>query len=150
MWDALERDLATFPSAVVTWVDDAGYPFSARCQARPERAEGVITLDLSANLPVRPSPAGLLCHAHDERLWHLRSFIVKGSLERRDTGWVLLPEQRAEGAGYGGLRGQVRFIRRGRRTAAAYLRARGLPPPRIDWRAFKELKRRATGAGGPG
>jgi hypothetical protein len=143
MRSGLERDLATYETAVVTWIDTAGYPFSARCRTEPDRAAGAIVLDLPAAVPVRPSAAGLLCHSHDEKLWHLRSFILKGTLDDRDGTWLFVPHRRTDGAGYGGLRGYVRFVRRGRRTAAAYLRARGLPPPRIDWTRMRALKRRA-------
>ena len=148
-WAALERDLASYPSAVVTWIDASGYPFSARCRPRPERAARVIALDLPAALPVRAGPAGLLCHAHDAQLWHLRSFILRGALAQGPDGWVFTPQRRTDGAGYGGLLGYVRFVRNGRRTAAAYLRARDLPPPAIDWARMKALKREAFPRGTP-
>ena len=48
MWTEITEHLAEFDSAVLTWVDATGYPFSARCQARADPAAGVLRL---AGLP---------------------------------------------------------------------------------------------------
>ncbi len=133
MWREMEKHLGDFSSAVLTGVDGAGYPLSVRCQPEADRDLGVLRVTVSPGVDLRPGPAGLLCHRHDELLSGLKCFLVRGRLERDDRGWLLHPEKFVPGAGVGGLRGFVRFIRDGRRGAARYLAKRGLKRPTVPW-----------------
>lgn len=133
MWDEIMKHLADFSSAVLTGVDQAGYPFSVRCKPEPDADEQVLRVQVPEYTNIQPGPAGLLCHKHDEQLWNLKSFILRGSLERGVNGWIFCPHRLTPGAGIGGLFGMVRFLRSGRRIAKRYLDERGLERPSIPW-----------------
>jgi hypothetical protein len=113
MWREIEKHLPEFPSAVITGVDPAGFPVSARCRPQVDAAERVLRVQLPPGTGLQPGPAGLLCHTHDERLWNLKSFLVRGVLERDALGWRL------------------------RRNAQRYLEQRGWPRPRVPWGELK-------------
>jgi hypothetical protein len=133
MWDELVNLMADFGSAVLAGPDASGYPFSLRCQPEPDAAAHVLRVRVPAYANIRPGPAGLLCHKHDEALWKLKSFIVRGSLEQDAQGWLFRPQQLIPGAGIGGLIGMLKFLRDGRRNARQYLDKRGLARPSIAW-----------------
>jgi hypothetical protein len=143
MWPELVKHVATFDSAVLTAQDAAGYPFSVRCRPQVDNNKQLLRLALAADLPIQAGPAGLLCHYHDEQLWNLRSFVVRGRLEREGDGWLFRPQQFIPGAGIGGFRGQMRYAFGARRTAAAYLAKRGMARPSIPWDEVKALHTQA-------
>lgn len=89
---------------------------------------------------VESGPASLLCHRHDENLWHLKSFLVRGTLRREGGAWGLQPRRFVPAAGIGGSLGMVRFVLGSRRTTKRYLQRRGLFRPQIPWRPINELK----------
>ena len=134
MWDELYRHLMGFDTAVLNGPDAEGYPYSIRCRPIPDPSAGLLKLDLGpAGAGIRPGPASLLCHEHDEGLWNQRAFLVRGRLERGGAGdpvgWAFVPERFVPGVGIGGARGMARFLLGARRSAAAYLRKRGLNRP---------------------
>lgn len=133
MWDDIVKHLVDFSNAVLTGVDEAGYPFSVRCKPEPDSGEQALHVQMPEYANIQPGPAGLLCHKHDEKLWNLKSFILRGSLEGSVHGWVFHPQRFTPGAGFGGLLGDVRFMLSGRRTAKRYLEKRGLERPNIPW-----------------
>jgi hypothetical protein len=143
MWADVVKHLATFESAVLTGQDGAGYPFSVRCRPQVDNGKQVLRLSLAADLPIQAGPAGLLCHYHDEQLWNLRSFVVRGQLEREGDGWLFRPAQFIPGAGIGGMVGQMRFLMKCRGMAASYLQKRGMARPSIPWDEVKELHEEA-------
>jgi hypothetical protein len=133
MWDEMVEQLADFSTAVVTGIDDTGYPYSLRCKPEPDRSTQTLRFHLPVGTGIRVGPASLLCHRHDEQLWNLKSFIVRGDLERDARDWVLRPRQFVPGAGIGGLMGLLRFIRSGRRRTRRYLEKRNLARPPVPW-----------------
>lgn len=143
MWAEIITHLPEYPSAVVSARDDDGYPLSFRCQPNPDVAALALRVRVPPSVPVRPGPASLLCHKHDEQLWHQRSFLVRGALERDADGWLLRPDQYIPGLGYGGVLGQVRFLLGARRAARRYLAACHLPRPTVPWEQLEELRRQA-------
>lgn len=138
MWDQINRYLPEFDTAVLTGFDTSGRPFSLRCQPLIDD-DRVVRLQLPAYIELLPGPANLLCHRHDERLWNLKSFALRGLLERDDGGWLLRPEVFIPGAGIGGLMSYVRFLRSGRRTTRRYLKTRNLDRPRVPWDEWQEV-----------
>mgnify|MGYP001563759021 CR=1 FL=1 len=147
MWTSLTQYLPKFKDGVLTGLDADGGPFSLRCQPQPDSAARVLRLSLPGNTPLRPGPACLLFHKHDDRLWNLLSFVVRGTLERDGQDWILRPEQFVPGVGIGGLMSYVRFLVNGRRTTSRYLRKRGLARPHIAWREWQEVFDQAKEAG---
>lgn len=142
MWDKLMRYLNQFDSAVLTGYDPMGYPFSVRCTPQPDVARQVLRVQTPEGT-LQPGPAGLLCHSHDEYLWNQRSFVVRGTLERDDQGWLFRPSQVIPGVGLDGLAGFIRFVMDARRTAKNYLAKRGLPRPKIPWADVIAVKKQA-------
>jgi hypothetical protein len=133
MWSELVKQLSEFPDAILTSVDASGYPFSVRCKPEPDRSAEVLRLRLPSIAQVSSGPAGLLCHKHDESLWNLRSFIVRGLLEQDTQDWLFRPVQLIPGAGIGGAVGMIKFVRDSRRSTRQYLEKRHLDRPKIDW-----------------
>jgi hypothetical protein len=146
VWRRLTRLLAKYPSAVLTFVAEDGYPVSFRCRPRVDPTGEVLVIEPPPSIRLREGRVGLLCHSHNEELWKLRSFHVRAALERRADRWVVVPERLTLGMGHGGLLAKVRLIRDGKRTAAAYLARRGWEEPPIDWHGFKEMKQDVFGS----
>ncbi len=140
MWPEIVKHLTEFPSAVLTGVDGEGYPFSARCIPRPDSAQQTLRVQLPPGSPVQPGPASLLCHKHDEQLWHLKSFLVRGVLLQDGENWILRLSQFVPGMGIGGLPALLRFAISMRRIAKRYLESRGLTRPKIPWHEINRIK----------
>ncbi len=70
------------------------------------------------------SPANLLCHSHDEKLWNLQMIAVKGTLEKRDgVGFCSTSFVASKLA-------LLDSIGNARKSAQKYLDERGLARPR--------------------
>src|SRR5438094_882171 len=102
MRNEIGKHLRGFRSAVLTGLDRDGYPASVRCVPRFDVVRHLIDVDVPTGVGLRPGPACLLCHRHDERLWNLKSFVARGTLEQDDRGWHLRPTQFVPGMGIGG------------------------------------------------
>ncbi len=150
MWADLERALPRLASAVLTIRDADGYPFSIRCRPEPDRSSRSFRVELPANVPIRPGPAGLLWHVHDDHLWNQVSYTTRGRLERTSTGWRYTPTHYTPGLGIGGPVAFARFLLGARRRTAAYLARRGLARPQVPWREIDAIKTRALAGRGPG
>jgi hypothetical protein len=135
------RRLPGFSSAVLAAFDGTGRPTLARLRPRPDAAARRFVLDLPADADLRPGPASLLCHSHDDKLWTLRSFVVAGELAAGADGWTLAPSRHVPGGDRMGPLAAVRTIRELRATAQGYLDRRGLERPGIPWSEYAELKR---------
>lgn len=142
MWDDVARHLSDFESAVLTALDAEGYPYSVRCRPRTDPAGRVLQIRLTVDAPLRAGPASLLCHRHDENLWNLKSFLVRGTKSRR-PGLELPSAAVYPGGRDRGLMGMVRFVTGSRRSAKRYLEKRNLPRPRIPWEEINAIKAQA-------
>jgi hypothetical protein len=147
MWHEIVKRLPRFSSAVLTGLDRDGDPVSVRCQPTPDQRAQVLRVLVPDGLGIVPGQAGLLCHRHDDQLWRLQSFLLRGSLERAGDGWVFRPRQLVRGVDTTPL-SNLRMLRSGRRTARRYLAARGLPRPTIPWERYAQLKGQASGKPG--
>ena len=92
MWTQITCYLPGFDTAVISGFEADGQPYSLRCHVLVAGNE-LMRLQLPAGTPLVNGPACLLCHSHDERLWNLKSFAVRGSLDRDEEGWLFRPEQ---------------------------------------------------------
>ena len=138
MWAEMIKRLPDYKSAVITGVDPQGYPSSVRCKPEPDAAAQVLKIQIQDGVHVRPGPASLLCHRHDEQFWNQHSFLVWGTLERQDQGWVFHPERYTPGAA-SDILSLVRFVSNARRAARQYLEKRNQPRPKIPWSEIKAL-----------
>jgi len=144
MWAEVTEYLYQFESAVLSGLDEAGYPSSVRSRPYPDASGAeVLRVWLPPNTALRPGPASLLCHSHDENLWNLKSFLVRGVLNKDAAGWSFEPVQFIPGAGIGGLPAMIRFFTGSRRNAGRYLKKRGLARPRFPWDEIKAAKNEA-------
>jgi len=141
MWAEIRRHLRGFASPVLTGLDGDGYPFSIRCVPELDEAQGVLRVYLPGWTRIRKGPASLLCHGHNELLWNLRSFLVRGTIERVSGSWLFRPERFVPGIGVGGVPGMIRFATSKRRTAKLYLEQRGLGRPRIPWAQLRAIQK---------
>ena len=120
----LERVVTRFPDAVLSGVDDDGWPASVRCRPRYDRAQAVLRCDRAPGVEIVEGRASLLWHAHDARLGRLRSLLVQGELVADGAEWVVTPTR---------VLGDVAVFGAARRRAGRYLAARGLARPRVPW-----------------
>jgi hypothetical protein len=144
MWPEIAKRLPRFASAVLTGLDASGDPLSVRCQPVLDQQAQVLWVLVPDGLGMMPGPAGLLCHQHNEQLWGLKSFLLRGGLEQDGRGWVFRPRQLVPGMDTTPL-SNLRLLRNGRRTAKRYLAARGLQRPRIPWEHYARLKEQTRG-----
>lgn len=143
MWDELITHLSDFPSAVLTGTDAEGYPFSVRCRPTPDIEARLLRVRLPEGTRICSGPASLLCHSHDENLWNLKSFLVRGVLSRDGGDWNFEPRHFIAGAGIGGLPAMARFFIGSRRRAGRYLKKRGLARPKVPWGEINVIKKQA-------
>jgi hypothetical protein len=134
------RRLPEFTSAVLTAFDDDGQPTLVRVRPQIDTAARRFVVPVPEGHAVRPGPASLLCHSHDEQLWNLCSFVVAGELVRAGDAWILAPSRFVLGGDRIGPVGMIRAVRQLRRTARGYLAARGLERPRIPWDEYQKLR----------
>ena len=139
MWSNLRKYSVQFESAVLTGMDANGYPYSIRCTPQFDDDKQVMRLAMATGADIMPGRAGMLYHQHNEQLWNLKSFLVRGRIEQDTQGWVLYPEQLILGGGLGNPLRDAAVIFRLRRAAKHYLQKRGLERPRIPWEAIKAL-----------
>ncbi|KLO31751.1 hypothetical protein ABW16_02790 [Mycolicibacter heraklionensis] len=144
MWTDAARALAAFSEigGVVTAADSYGYPVSVRQTSLPlDAATGEMVVVWPKGLDVVEGPANLLCHSHDEKLWHLKALRIQGSLERRGGDWIFVGSAFTPPA-----RMAVVLWRAARSNRAAgnrYLARRGLVRPQVNWTEVKAIHRRA-------
>ena len=140
MWDDIVKHLGDFPNAVLTAVDEEGYPFSVRCTPEPDISNQILRIKLPPYLGIQLGSASLLCHKHDELLWNFKSFMITGSLERDESGCKLVPRRFIPGPGIGNFfLALIQMIRDGRRNTKRYLDKRGLQRPKIPWKDIQDL-----------
>lgn len=137
MWNKLRQALALFPTVVLSWVDDDGYPVSARISPEPVDGAEVVRFTPPAGVELRAGPASVLGHSHNEHTWNLKAFLSRGQLEHDETGWTFRPATFIPGSGVGSPLDQLKPMLRLRPTASRYLKSRHLPRPTIPWENIK-------------
>lgn len=145
MWNEIVINLSSYSSATLTLVDAAGYPFSIRCTPKPDPSQKRLTIEPLEGLPIWQGPASLMCHSHDEFLWELKSFLVRGNLEIEGAVWGFYPSKYVKsGASSSRPIDQIKGLMNARATAKKYLEKRGIPRPKIPWNDLKLLRAEAN------
>ena len=135
----LEGYLRSFRDAVLTGINAQGYPVSVRCHPQVDKTEQVLRVHLPADIQILPGPAGLLCHSHDAKLWHLKSFVLQGTLEHQKDISLFHVQRFLPGINMPGSPGPLTILMYARSTMKQILRKRGLPQPSIPWDQIKQL-----------
>jgi hypothetical protein len=88
-----------YDSAVLSFVEQDGFPFSIRVPVSVDRRGRTIHVDVDpVGAPLRPGRACVTAHDHDEELRWTRNFQVRGALSRHpDGGWVVVPHRVVDG-----------------------------------------------------
>lgn len=133
--------LGRAPSAVLAARDASGAPVLARTVPRATQAGYLV--EVPVDCPVEGGPAGLLVHRHDERLNHMYNAFVRGTVERTEAGWLLVPSAVIEPMGSGRASDALRILRQTKRSTDHYLARRGLSRPKVEWDRFRTLVRSA-------
>jgi hypothetical protein len=140
------KQLGTFPNAVLTGIDSAGYPYSIRCKPHVDESRKGLLITQSGDVPIQPGPACILCHFHNEGMWNLRSFEILGNLEKAEQAWFFHVERSIPESSPGPF-DQFQMIYKARVDAKKYLEKRGLPRPKVDWNGIKKLRVEARKSG---
>ncbi|HST03367.1 MAG TPA: hypothetical protein VLQ48_01380 [Chloroflexia bacterium] len=145
MWNkTLAQCARVYPTGVLTLIDDAGFPFSVRCEASFDDTTETITLhELPANLAGYQSKACMLFHRHKADFSDQHELMIKGELTWEGKEAYIHPDGWLTGTGNsvddrmpvsGSLLDRIRFMRTGRRRAGEYLQKRGGEPwPPRPW-----------------
>lgn len=145
MWARAAKELAKFPSAVVTAVGVGGYPVSVRVPtSRYNAGTGELPVVWPAELPVAAGPAVVLCHYHDEKLWNITTMQIKGRMEQRGGGWAFVSTGFTPPAPM--LIAFLQWARTSRAVGARYLAKRHLAKPKVNWDAVAQIRDRARQA----
>ena len=87
-----------YETAVVSIVSPDGFPFAIRAAVRPDPDRQMIHLEGElTGVPLQPGLACLTAHVHGEEFTWQQNFQVRGDLQSRDGGWVLLPRKLVSG-----------------------------------------------------
>jgi hypothetical protein len=133
-----EGPLAGYPTAVLGVRDEDGMPRLLRVGVTGAGESGPVTLDVPGDADVRPGPASLLAHAHDDQLWNLRSVVLVGDVAEDGGTWTFRPN-RMIGGGFNNPIALLKSLVAMRRAAGRYLAKRNLARPRVAWDEFGAL-----------
>lgn len=139
MWTEILKHLSEYPEPVFSWLDPDGFPYSVRSRPEPEAAEQRLRIELPAGLPVRAGPASLMSHKHDELIWNVDAFLVRGRLEPAENGWWFYPTKFIPSQVASDPVEQFKGVLKMRRTARQYLEKRDLKRPRVRWAELMAL-----------
>jgi hypothetical protein len=143
MWDKILDALERHDDAVLTGYDEEGFPFSVRCAPSADWRNRRLLVDVPASSGIQPGRASILMHSHNEELWELVQFLVRGTLVKTKEGYYFVPAHvngsPRPAAGLDPLRTMKAIRRRGN----AYLNKRGIPRPEVPWNDIHRLQERA-------
>ena len=134
--------LRDFPDGVLTAVDSSGYPVSFRCQPSPSPHEGALRVAAPSWFDGDSGRASLMCHSHDDELWNLQGFFVRGEVDCDGDQLVFRPSLFRRSIG-GSPLDILRLLHQTRRASNRYLEKRGLVLPRVPWERIEAAKRQA-------
>ncbi len=139
MWDDIIRGMRHFNGGILTGIDQTDRPAGFPCRPEPDHESKLLLISVADAPALRDGPASLLFRKHDERLVKLRSFLLRGRIQRFGDEWHFEPLALVSGQGHGGPFSYIRLLRTGRRNSRRYLARRGLARPQVEWTEIEEL-----------
>ncbi len=143
MWDEIYDALERHDDALLTGYDRDGFPFSVRCMPVVDRQNRRLNVDVPEASGIQPGKASILMHSHDEDLWNLVQFLIRGTLVRTSEGHYFVPASINGSPRPAGGMDAIRTLRGIRRRGNAYLKRHDIPRPKIPWGDVKQLQERA-------
>jgi hypothetical protein len=134
--------LRDFTDSVLTAMDSSGYPVSLRCRPTPSRVDSMLRMPAPSWFDGVPGPASLMCHEHDNEIWKLQGFFVRGELARDGDELVFRPGVFRRSMG-GSPLDALRLARQTRQAAQRYLKHHGLERPEVPWKHIEAAKKQA-------
>jgi hypothetical protein len=93
-WDDRMRFLAEHDTGVLSWIGPDGFPISVRVPFTSDAGAKSISIGADpAGLPILEGRACLTVHRHAPDFTWQRNMQVRGTLERADDGWRLVPRR---------------------------------------------------------
>jgi hypothetical protein len=111
-WDERMDALANLSNGgVLSFVASDGFPFAARVSLRLDATERAVRIPQPPRgAALRPGPACLTAHHHDQGFTYMQNFQVRGELDAAEDGWVLRPRRLVGGLGITPARGYRRAL----------------------------------------
>jgi hypothetical protein len=144
MWDEILDGLEQHETALLTGFDEDGFPFSIRCQPTAERKNRRLLIDIPDSARIQPGKASVLMHSHNEELWDLIQFLIRGTLVKTDEGHYFVPASVSGSPRKAGALDAIKTLRAIRRRGNAYLNNRNLPRPEVPWDDIQRFQQRAA------
>jgi hypothetical protein len=143
MWDEILDGLEAHDSAVLTGYDEQGFPFSVRCIPEADRRNRRLKVEIPRSAEIQPGKASILMHSHNEELWDLVQFLIRGTLVKTTEGHYFVPASTSGSPKKASGMDAIKSLRTIRRRGNAYLKHRDLGRPTIPWDDVHRLQQRA-------
>jgi hypothetical protein len=142
-WDEILDALEAHETALLTGYDEDGFPFSVRCMPIADRQHRRLNVELPSASGIRPGRASILMHSHNEELWDLAQFLIRGTLVKGSDGYYFVPASTSGSPQPPSGLDAFRTLRGIRNRGNAYLKNRRKGRPRIPWDEVNRLQERA-------
>jgi hypothetical protein len=143
MWNEILDALEAHDNALLTGYDENGFPFSVRCLPMADRQNRRLDVEIPEEAGIQPGRASLLMHSHNEELWDLVQFLIRGTLVRGSEGHYFVPASISGTPTKPGGMDTIRNLRGMRSRANAYIKRRGIARPKVPWEDIQRLQERA-------
>ncbi len=143
MWDKIYDALELHHDAVLTGYDEHGFPFSIRCMPVVDRQNRRLNVDVPESSEIQPGKASILMHSHDENLWNLVQFLIRGTLVKTSEGHYFVPASINGSPHPAGGMDAIKSLRAIRRRGNSYLERHSIQRPTVPWDDIKQLQGRA-------
>jgi hypothetical protein len=144
VWDEILDALELHDSALLTGYDEYGFPFSVRCMPIADRKTRRLNVEIPSSSGIQPGKASILMHSHNEELWDLAQFLIRGTLVKTAEGYYFVPASASGTPRPASGLDAFRTLRGIRNRGNAYLKNRRKDRPAIPWDDVARLQEQAT------
>jgi hypothetical protein len=143
MWNEILDALEVHDNALLTGYDEEGFPFSVRTAPRADWRNRRLIVNVPAPSGIQPGRASLLMHSHNEELWEMAQFLIRGTLVKTKEGYYFVPAAVSGSPRPAAGLDAFRTLKSIRRRGNAYLEKREIPRPKVPWDDIHRLQERA-------